>query len=54
MSHSEEDKGKTWSQIIKDRELRECRKCTSVISSSPEYGRKPNRIDDSICECCEA
>ena len=49
----DEDRNKSWQQIMIDRELRECIKCTSVISNSLSYGRRSSKLNPNICECCE-
>ena len=44
---------KPWSQIVKEREIRECRVCTSMIANHRAYGRPPQPYDSTLCECCE-
>ena len=44
---------KPWSQVMKERELRECRRCTSMIANHRSYGRPPQPTDPTLCECCE-
>ena len=44
---------KPWSQIVTERELRECRRCTAVIANHLAYGRQPRPDDPTLCECCE-
>jgi hypothetical protein len=44
---------KPWSQVIKEREIRECRRCTAVIANHLAYGRQPRPDDPTLCECCE-
>ena len=47
------EKGKPWGQIVKEREIRECRVCTSMIANHRAYGRPPQPYDSTLCECCE-
>ena len=47
------EKGKPWSQIVKEREIRECRVCTSMIANHRAFGRPPQPYDSTLCECCE-
>ena len=47
------EKGKPWSQIMKEREVRECRVCTSLIANHRAFGRPPQPYDSTLCECCE-
>ena len=47
------EKGKPWSQIMKEREVRECRLCTSLIANHRAFGRPPQPYDSTLCECCE-
>ena len=52
-----------WQQIVKDKEIRHCRICTSMIANHPSYGRssavespasyKFSTGDHNICECCD-
>ena len=44
-----------WPQIVKDKQLYDCRHCKACISgiSDPHYGRRPNPTDPTLCECCE-
>ncbi len=51
-----------WNQIVKDKEIRMCRVCTSMIANHPSYGRRSGLEtasykfatgDPDICECCE-
>ena len=44
-----------WPQIVKDKQLYNCRHCQACISgiSDPHYGRRPNPTDPTLCECCE-
>ena len=44
---------KPWSQIVTEREIRECRRCTSMIANHLAYGRRPRPDDPTLCECCE-
>jgi len=44
---------KPWSQVVKEREIRECRVCTSLIANHLAFGRQPNPSDSTLCECCE-
>jgi hypothetical protein len=44
---------KPWSQVVKEREIRECRVCTSMIANHLAFGRQPNPSDSTLCECCE-
>ena len=44
---------KPWSQIVKEREIRECRVCTSMMANHRAYGRPPQPYDSTLCECCE-
>jgi len=44
---------KPWSQIVKEREIRACRVCTSMIANHRAYGRPPQPYDSTLCECCE-
>jgi ribosomal protein S27AE len=46
------DAEKSWTQMLKEREIRECSRCTALIANHPSYGRKPNPADKSLCECC--
>ena len=43
---------KPWAQIVKEREIRECRKCGAVIANHRDYGRPPQPSDSNLCECC--
>ena len=47
------EKGKPWSQVMKEREIRECRVCTSLIANHRAFGRPPQPYDSTLCECCE-
>jgi hypothetical protein len=47
------EEGKSWSQVVKEREIRECRVCTSVIANHRAFGRPPQPYDCTLCECCE-
>jgi hypothetical protein len=44
-----------WPQVVKDKQLYECRHCTAVVSGVRDgnYGRSPNPTDPTLCECCE-
>jgi len=44
---------KPWSQIMKEREVRECRVCTSLIANHRAFGRPSQPYDSTLCECCE-
>ena len=44
---------KPWSQIVTEREIRGCRRCTSIIANHLAYGRRPRPDDPTLCECCE-
>ena len=44
---------KPWSQVVKEREIRECRVCTSLIANHRAFGRPPQPYDSTLCECCE-
>ena len=44
---------KPWSQVVKEREIRACRVCTSLIANHRAYGRPPQPYDSTLCECCE-
>jgi hypothetical protein len=44
---------KPWSQVVKEREIRECRLCTSLIANHRAFGRPPQPYDSTLCECCE-
>jgi len=37
----------------KDFVIGECRACLAVIATDISWGRKPNRRDATLCECCE-
>lgn len=43
-----------WPKEIHDHILGECRKCLAIIADHPSYGRRANRTDPTLCECCEA
>ena len=47
------EKGKPWSQVVKEREIRACRVCTSLIANHRAFGRPPQPYDSTLCECCE-
>ena len=47
------EKLKPWSQVIQEREIRECVRCTSMIANHRAYGRLPRTDDPTLCECCE-
>ena len=42
-----------WPQEIQKHLLGECRKCLAIIADDPQYGRKPNKTDATLCECCD-
>jgi hypothetical protein len=46
--------GIQFAATLRHHEVRECKGCTSLISSDPRYGRKPGVADPDICECCHA
>lgn len=33
-------------------ERREGRQCRAIIADDLRFGRKPNKTDPSLCECC--
>ena len=43
---------KPWAQVVKEREIRECKRCTSIIANNRSYGRPPQPSDPNLCECC--
>jgi len=43
----------TWLDMVVEFEVRECRVCTSLIATDSAYGRKANRADYNVCECCD-
>ena len=47
------EKLKPWAQVIQEREIRECVRCTSMIANHRAYGRPPRTDDPTLCECCE-
>ena len=55
MSELQEFAKKPWGEIVKEKELRECRECKAVICGTGDrsWGRPPNRQDASLCECCQ-
>ena len=32
--------------------VRECKVCTALIANDRRYGRKANKVDRNVCECC--
>ena len=55
MSELQEFAKKPWGEIVKEKQLTDCRECKAVICGTGDraWGRPPNRQDASLCECCE-
>ena len=43
----------SWSDMLAEFEVRECKICTALIANDGRYGRKANQADKNVCECCE-
>ena len=55
MTELQEFAKKPWGEIVKEKQLTDCRECKAVICGTGDraWGRPPNRQDASLCECCE-
>ena len=44
---------RSWSDMLVEFEVRECKVCTSLIANDRNYGRKASKTDSDVCEVCE-
>jgi hypothetical protein len=43
----------SWDDLLTRFEVRECKVCMALIANDGRYGRKANKVDKNVCECCE-
>ena len=55
MTNLQSDAKRPWSEIVQEKQLRDCVQCLACISGVGDrsYGRLPSRSNPVVCECCE-